>query len=65
MLDAISTEHALKLVTVNFDDEKQLAARYGIQSLPNMILFENGLPAAQAIGAQPKAALERTLGVAA
>lgn len=36
--------------------------RYGIQSIPNIILFENGSPKAQAVGAQPKSALERTLG---
>jgi len=30
-----------------------------------MILFRDGAPAASAVGAQPKAALERTLGLAA
>jgi thioredoxin-like negative regulator of GroEL len=34
-------------------------------SIPTMILFKNGEPAAAAIGAQPKSALERTLGLAA
>jgi thioredoxin-like negative regulator of GroEL len=34
-------------------------------SIPNMILFEDGRPRAHTIGAQPKSALERALGLAA
>ena len=55
----------LKLVKVNIDEEQGLAARYGVQSIPTMILFKRGEPAAAAIGAQPKPALERALGLAA
>jgi thioredoxin 1 len=42
-----------------------LAVRYGVQSIPTLILFKDGEPAAAAIGAQPKGALERALGLAA
>jgi thioredoxin 1 len=38
--------------------------RYGIQSIPNMILFENGQPKANAVGAMPKGMLEKQLGLA-
>jgi thioredoxin 1 len=55
----------LKLVKVNIDVEQGLSLRYGVMSIPTMILFKNGEPAAAAIGAQPKSALERTLGLAA
>jgi thioredoxin 1 len=55
----------LKLVKVNIDEEQGLSIRYGVMSIPTMILFKNGEPAAAAIGAQPKSALERTLGLAA
>ena len=65
VLERIADEHNLKLVKVNYDEEQQLAERYGILSIPNMILFENGEPKAQTIGAQPKSALERALGLAA
>src|SRR5918912_66146 len=51
----------LKLVKVNIDENQNLAMRYGIQSIPAMILFKSGEPAAAAIGAQPKSALERAL----
>jgi thioredoxin len=54
----------LKLVKVNIDEGQELARRYGIMSIPAMILFKDGEPAAAAIGAQPKGALERALGLA-
>jgi thioredoxin 1 len=53
----------LKLVKVNIDEEQELARRYGIMSIPAMILFKDGEPAAATIGAQPKGALERALGL--
>jgi thioredoxin 1 len=53
----------LKLVKVNIDEEQGLAMRFGVQSIPTMILFKGGEPAAAAIGAQPKPALERALGL--
>jgi thioredoxin 1 len=54
----------LKLVKVNIDEEQELARRYGIMSIPAMILFKDGEPAAATIGAQPKGAIERALGLA-
>jgi thioredoxin 1 len=53
----------LKLVKVNIDDEQELANRYGVMSIPTMILFRDGEPAAAVIGAQPKGAIERALGL--
>jgi len=54
----------LKLVKVNIDEEQELSRRYGIMSIPAMILFKDGEPTAAAVGAQPKGALERALGLA-
>ncbi|CAN5837813.1 MAG: thioredoxin [Actinobacteria bacterium] len=67
VLDKIVEERQdeLKLVKVNIDEEQELSQRYGVMSIPTMILFRDGAPAASAVGAQPKAALERTLGLAA
>jgi thioredoxin len=62
VLERISEEKNLKLVKVNIDENQDLAIRYGIQSIPNMILFENGQPKANAVGAMPKGMLERQLG---
>src|SRR6266852_457640 len=65
VLDRIVEERAeeLKLVKVNIDEEQELAQRYGVSSIPTMILFKDGEPAAAAIGAQPKGMLERSLGL--
>ena len=65
ILDRIVEERngEVKLVKVNIDEERALAERYGIVSIPTMVLFKGGEPAATAIGAQPKGALERSLGL--
>ena len=67
VLDRIAEERAdeLKLVKVNIDEEQELAKRYGVYSIPTIVLFKDGEPAAAAIGAMPKAALERQLGLEA
>ena len=64
ILDRIVEERdgELKLVKVNIDEEQEIAERYGIASIPTMVLFKDGEPAAAAIGAQPKGALEAQLG---
>jgi thioredoxin 1 len=66
VLDKIVDERNgdLKLVKVNIDEEQELAMRFGVQSIPMMILFKDGEPAAAAVGAQPKSALEKALGLA-
>jgi thioredoxin 1 len=67
VLDRIVEERPdeLKLVKVNIDEEQELAQRYGVMSIPTMILFRDGAPAAAAVGAQPKARLEESLGLEA
>jgi thioredoxin 1 len=66
VLDRIAAEREseLKLVKVNIDEEHELSQRYGIASIPTMILFKGGEPSAAVIGAQPKGAIERSLGLA-
>jgi len=63
VLDRIADDHSVKIVKVNIDEEQELAQRYGVSSIPMMILFENGEPQASAVGALPKGALERSLGL--
>ncbi len=65
VLDKIVAERNgdLKLVKVNIDEQPSLAQRYGVQSIPTMILFKSGEPAAAAVGAYPKPALEKALGL--
>ena len=60
VLDRIVEEQAgaLKLVKVNIDEERELAERFGIASIPTMILFRDGEPSVSVIGAQPKGAID-------
>ena len=66
ILDKIVEERPgeLDLVKVNIDEEQALAQRYGVMSIPMMVLFKDGEPAAATVGAQPKGAIERALGLA-
>src|SRR3954467_543914 len=63
VLEKIADERAgeLKLVKVNIDENQNLATRYGVMSIPTMVLFKDGEPSAAAIGARPKGDLERQL----
>src|SRR5438132_3780206 len=63
VLDRIADERELKVVKVNIDQEQGLAQRYGVMSIPMMILFENGQPQASVVGAMPKGVLEQQLGL--
>ena len=65
VLDRIVEERngELKLVKVNIDEEQELAMRFGVQSIPTMILFKDGQPAAATIGARPKGDIEKQLGL--
>ena len=65
ILEEIAEERAdeLRLVKVNVDEEPELAGRYGVMSIPAIVLFRDGQPAAATSGAQPKRSLERALGL--
>jgi thioredoxin 1 len=67
VLDRIAAEREdeLKLVKVNIDQQQELQQRYGVASIPTLILFKDGEPSAAVIGAQPKGAIERSLGLTA
>ncbi len=47
-------EGELKVVKLNIDEEQDLAMQYGVMSIPTMILFRDGEPAAAVTGAQPE-----------
>ncbi|MGE3772516.1 MAG: thioredoxin [Gammaproteobacteria bacterium] len=50
-------EGRLAIAKVDSDAEPELAGRYGVRSLPTLILFKDGAPVAQTMGAQPLSAL--------
>lgn len=62
VLEEIDGERSdVKVVKLNVDDNQQTAAQYGVMSIPTMILFKGGQPAAQIVGAQPKGKIEQQL----
>ena len=48
---------------VNVDDESELAARYGVSSIPTVILFKDGKVSATSVGYRSKAPLLAALGL--
>lgn len=56
VLDEISKEYTgkLKVGKVNVDEAPDLAAKYGVMSIPTLIVFKNGEVANQTVGALPK-----------
>ena len=65
VLEEIDAERSdLTVKKLNVDDNQQTAAQYGVMSIPTMILFKGGQPAAQIVGAQPKGKIEEQLDAA-
>ena len=55
-LEEISDEMGdkIKITKVNSDENPEIAAKYGVRSIPTLILFKDGEPAALQVGAKPK-----------
>jgi thioredoxin 1 len=49
----------VKIVKLNVDENPQTAAKYGIMSIPTLMLFKNGQLASRQVGAAPKQKLEQ------
>lgn len=59
VLEAFSADNpSVKVVKINVDDNQDLAERYGIMSIPSLLVFKNGTVVKQAVGLQSKANLE-------
>ena len=55
-------EGRARFVRVNIDENLGTSGRYGVLSLPTVILFAGGDPKATVLGAQPRSRFERDLG---
>lgn len=58
-LDEIASELGGKvdIVKLNIDENANTAIKYGVRSIPTLILFKDGQPAAMKVGAAPKSDL--------
>lgn len=46
---------------VDVDSEMELAMRFGITSIPTLVVIKNGVPAARSVGYRPKADILKLL----
>lgn len=58
---AQESKGSVSLAKVNVDDNPQLAARYGIRSIPTILFMKNGKVMDQVIGAVPKSQMKKKL----
>jgi thioredoxin 1 len=63
VLDEIADEHAgkLRIAKLNVDDNPAIAQRFGVMSIPTMIVFKDGQPAKRMVGAKGKGQLLQEL----
>jgi len=62
-VDAIAAEYAgkLKVFKLDVDKEPAIAGKYGIMSIPTLIIFKNGEVAEQIVGMMPKPKIEEKI----
>ena len=62
IVEQVAAEHAeIKVGKVNVDDEPELAAQFGIQSIPTLIAFKNGKKYKESVGLVEKEEVEALL----
>ena len=58
ILEAVSAERAdIKVAKVNVDESSELAAKFGVMSIPTLVLLDDGEEIKRIVGARPKEAL--------
>ena len=60
VLEELAAEYGDRLVVgkVNVDENRQIAARFGIRSIPTLLFFRDGSRVDQVIGAHPKGTIK-------
>ena len=58
-VDAIASEFSgrVKVVKLNTDEEQQVAIKYGVGSIPTLMVFKNGEMVERVLGVRPKGEL--------
>ena len=58
LVDEIALENAdIKVGKINVDEQPELAAKFGVMSIPTLVVMENGKEINRSIGAMPKASI--------
>lgn len=55
----------VKIVKLNIDENQDTAIKYGVRSIPTLIMFKNGEPVDMKVGAAPKGDLDKWISGAA
>ena len=56
IVDEIAAERSdIKVGKINVDEQPELAAQFGVMSIPTLLVMKNGKVVNQAVGARPKA----------
>jgi len=63
-VDQVAGQYGEQMVVgkVNVDEQPDLAAQFGVMSIPTLLVFEQGKLVRQAVGARPKAGVLELLG---
>ena len=63
VVDELSAEYdgKVKFVKLNTDDNAATATKYGVRSIPTLMVFKGGQPAEVVIGFRPKSALKQSI----
>ena len=59
--DLAGARDDIKIVSVDVDNEQELAVQYGVLGMPTFMLFANGAPVHTMVGARPRRRLESEL----
>ena len=63
IVDEVAAENpAIKVGKVNVDAEQELAAQFGIMSIPTLLVFKNGQKSGESVGLIPKEQVEKLIG---
>lgn len=58
VVDQIAEENdSIKVGKINVDEQPELAAQFGVASIPTLVVFKNGKAVQSSVGVRPKAAI--------
>lgn len=63
IMEELASDHGedLAVLKVDCDESPETASRFGVMSMPTVILFHNGEPVEKLVGLRPRAAYENVL----